>query len=826
MGLLVDGDAGDVVLVVDSASLAALPPPTAPKGTHKVLPGDQAYIIFTSGTTGTPKGIVVEHGAFCAGALAHGKAMLLESTSRVLQFASYSFDACLVEMLTTLIHGGCVCVPEPAQRGPGIESAMEAMKVNWAVLVPSFARLLRSEKLPSLKTLVLAGEAMDPHDVSAWTKTTRLVNGYGPSECCVAAVVNSTMDVGSDPCEIGRAVGCRTWVVDASDHHRLLPVGCVGELLIQGPILARGYLDDEARTEQTFVRHPRWADGLGEPPVKDTRFYKTGDLVRYDENGALYFVGRKDTQVKVNGQRMELGEIEYHVRKALPSRWLVAVHALRQRLDGDHGRSLPVAFFQSDEEAEYTDDHRKVVEEKRATTESPGTAPRMIAMTPTMQTAIKEAQEMLPAHLPDFSIPSLFVPLSSLPTLLSGKIDRSKIAQLASNIPLEKLLRHSRVGTRQGAAAGGDLTATEREIRFLWASVLGFQPEVIDVSDSFFRLGGDSLAAMRLAVLAQDKGIVLAAADIFHRPTLAQQVALARARGAVAGAERGAHPVEPYSLLGSARLSRESMIQQAAALCGVDDSLVEDLVPCTPLQEGLMALSIKRAGSCINRMVYRMPDGVDITRFQAAWEALVNLHAILRTRIVQLEHGDMVQVVLGRQQTAWVTADGLDVFVTRDSTLPMGLGDRLSRWAIAGSKYFIWTMHHAVHDGWSVPLLLRAASLLYGDAGVPAPPPVPFARFISHLQKTNPDACSDFWLRQLNGASAAPFPPRGRSSSRERRAPMPHSRLSCARHGPLLSLIIRAPRMWCLAPYPAAGKPLCRASTPWPDQPSRRYPSA
>ncbi len=201
--------------------------------------------------------LIVSHTAFCSGAMAHGPAMLMTAQPlRFLQFASYTFDASLVEILTTLMMGGTVCVPREADRTNGnIAAVMEQMGVTMALLTPSFARTLEPADVPHLRTLILGGEAMSQSRVDTWAKQLHLVNAYGPSECAVVATVNSHMRHSSNPANLGRGLG-RCWVVDPQNHNRLAPLGSVGELVVEGPTLSSGYLRNEPETLQSFHREP------------------------------------------------------------------------------------------------------------------------------------------------------------------------------------------------------------------------------------------------------------------------------------------------------------------------------------------------------------------------------------------------------------------------------------------------------------------------------------------------------------------------------------------------------------------------------------------
>ncbi|PHH66657.1 hypothetical protein CDD81_6494 [Ophiocordyceps australis] len=163
-----------------------------------------------------------------------------------------------------------------------------------------------------MKTILLGGEALSQHDIEKWAGEVRLVNGYGPSECSVCCTL-ANVGVDSDPATIGHTYGAVAWVVDKDDHNVLLPIGAVGELLIEGHTLAREYLGEPEQTQAAFINEsPDWLKELR----RDSRLYKTGDLVQYNSDGTLRYIGRKDTQVKIRGQRVELGEIEYEIREA------------------------------------------------------------------------------------------------------------------------------------------------------------------------------------------------------------------------------------------------------------------------------------------------------------------------------------------------------------------------------------------------------------------------------------------------------------------------------------------------------------------------------
>lgn len=219
------------------------------------------------------------------------------SDSRVLQFASHTFDASVMEMLSCLIVGGCVCIPSDMDRMNDIPGVIRKFEVTWTLLTPSVANTLSPKSVPSLKTLVTGGEAMSSGHIAKWKgKNICLINAYGPSEASVIASTSTKVDergveVDSDTSSIGHAVGGRNWVVDPRDYNKLT-MG-IGELVVEGHHVAKGYLNNEQKTAQAFVSGTKWMKEVG---AKE-KMYRTGDLVRWNSDGTLSFVARKDTQV-------------------------------------------------------------------------------------------------------------------------------------------------------------------------------------------------------------------------------------------------------------------------------------------------------------------------------------------------------------------------------------------------------------------------------------------------------------------------------------------------------------------------------------------------
>jgi len=221
------------------------------------------------------------------------------------------------------MRGGCVCVPSENDRFNNLTEAINRLDVNFMDITPTVANLLHPSEIPKVKGLSLGGEALTRENINTWARAVTLHCCYGPSECSINSVWNGDLLRSSEATNIGKSIGSVSWVVNPLDYNQLVPVGVIGELLIEGPILARGYLNDPEKTSKAFITSPAWGTGDGR------RFYVTGDLVRQNSDGSLTYLGRKDTQIKLNGQRIELGEIEHHLKISLPSHAQSAVELIK-----------------------------------------------------------------------------------------------------------------------------------------------------------------------------------------------------------------------------------------------------------------------------------------------------------------------------------------------------------------------------------------------------------------------------------------------------------------------------------------------------------------
>ena len=692
-----------------------------------VLHSDPLYLLFTSGTTGRPKGVTITHGNFSS-AIKHQRKFMFGTGSRVLDFASYAFDVAWSNLLFTLAGGACLCIPSEEERRNDLLNCIRRLAITDIDLTPSTLRLLAVEDLQNIQSVTVGGEQLHARDFQKWWAKTTLRNMYGPSECTPTTTMTI---VGADTVDnsIGKGVGVCTWIVDT--RGKLAPIGGVGELLLEGPLVGPGYLDSSA-TEAAYIENPLWLlHGEANHPGRTGRLYKTGDLVRYDVDGSLIYVGRKDRRVKINGQLAELTEIENEIREALQAVTEVVVDFVKPL---DHSKKLLVAFLSVGADGQIQNKIGK---------------------------STLDLDDQLAKKLPSFMIPSMYIPLENFPVGATEKVDRNGLRAIIEERTYSQILSLTHTEGRHAAPA----SASEQQLQTLWASVLKIDVDSIGTDDSFLRIGGDSLGAMQLVAEARERGLYLTVADVMRHPRLRELAKKARSSKP--------HPldnqVEPFSLLRDAA-DIESIRLQVGLICGVLPAQVQDVFPCTPLQEGLLALTARRKGDYVARHILELQPSVEIDRFKDAWAKVVTRTPILRTRFIDLPDQGLVQVVL-EDQVPWILSNASDLISnnrpqqfkltkTEDIEQQTYLGVPLVNFEFRdeqdGRRFFTWVVHHSLFDGKSIPLILQDLQRTYiGETLTDGPP---FQAFIKHVLDIDQFQATSFWAQQFQDLEAPAFP--------------------------------------------------------------------
>lgn len=482
------------VLVVDASRPAdagrpvALPP----------LPGagldDLAYVLYTSGTTGQPKGVMVSHRSVANVVADCNARFRIGPADRFFGINAFTFDLSVWDVFGALSAGAAIVLPDhdrAADPAHWVDLCAGAGVTVWSS-VPAIVGLLHDHaaaageaaRLATLRLVMMSGDRIPPAlpaKLRSLLPQARLVSLGGPTETTIWNILHPIRagDDGSGSIPYGRPnANNRAYILDAAGQDT--PDWVTGEICAAGVGLARGYWGDEARTADRFYLDP----------ARGERLYRTGDLGRYLPDGDIEILGRKDFQIKVNGYRIEAGEVETR---------LAALEAVKQtvvvRQEGSRGDRLVAHVAAAGNER------------------------------PTMD-AIRE---QLRVHLPEYMIPSAVVWHEALPLTRNGKVDRAALAAAPAEVP-------STSDTSAAVGAGGPGTETTRPLAAIWAGVL--RRPAVDLDADFYELGGDSLAAARiLTQVRKDFGVTIPL-DQFYRVATVRLMAAHLAGHAGEGASR------------------------------------------------------------------------------------------------------------------------------------------------------------------------------------------------------------------------------------------------------------------------------------------------
>ena len=406
---------------------------------------DPAYIIYSSGTTGSPKGILVGHAGLCNLARCQRKMFAVDHQARYLFFLSTNFDASVSDILVTLTSGATLIIEQMSREelASALYEIIDRRKVTHTDIPPSLLKLLVPDLCPNcLQTIVIGGEPADVETVREWSKKVRLINVYGPTEATVCTSM-CRCDAGWKIPLLGKVLDNTSYKVyadgrlDADD----------GELWISGIGLAIGYYKNEELTRKKF------------PVVDGVRYYRTSDHVRVVDDGDLMFVGRIDRQVKFHGQLIELEEIE---KTLLRNRNVVSAVVVKRRINENNDKDAIIAFIQP------MDQHVETAELER------------------------QLRQCCRHHLPKWMMPSFFEFVEQMPLTPTGKTDIHELATL----PLRQALKECKYAYS---------SKVEETIAHVMADILKVGTMAPD--DDFWHLGGDSLDSLLLVAILQKQGI-------------------------------------------------------------------------------------------------------------------------------------------------------------------------------------------------------------------------------------------------------------------------------------------------------------------------------
>ncbi|KAI3613362.1 hypothetical protein CBS9595_004195 [Malassezia furfur] len=728
--VLVGGAGADAVATVapahmDAVHLDAIPPApqtpfTAPKrSAFRASPERLAYKIWTSGTTGLPKAVGIAHRAAVQGMRALCEAVPTTFAARVpgqlryLQFAAYVFDLSIFDIFYTWAHAGTVCFAPLALLLNHLAPVARALEVTHTLFTPAVSAMVPRAAIPSMRVLINGGEKLSQAVADEWSRGCTLVNIYGPAEATLSITMHTVPE--GDPYKahnIGYTFPTGLTVVVDRDG-QIAPRGAIGELLLGGPQLARGYIGDDDKMRDKFVTHPT----LG-------RVYHTGDLARCLWDGQLEYLGRNDDQVKINGVRIELLEIN------------AAAKTADDRVRDADTVALPGP-----------DDEPRIVSFVVAHADDDTPVPEPIAVREDAEARALAAalRTRVQALLPSYMVPNHFLILPAFPRTSSAKIDRVAIRRAYDALDLVawEAALHNGAPRADDAGADDDVLAhpLAQALRTELLALCPVRPEQVTAHVPLAALGVNSVRAMALA--ARLAAFQLGAADFVRHDTIAKLVAAASHAEADAGAQerKAAALAEAYA--------------RTFAQLATDDVQV---LPATALQQSMLLESAIDARRYWLHRVVPVRRTVSLDALHTALTHVVETYACLRTGFVPVTLPDGADGVPGstpdtaayaplyaalvhRHASPRVdeitvelrAADALDA-VRQDTSPTDGAPPvRAVLLHAADGDAVVLVAHHAVYDAETLDRVLHALDAALAGADAPAAPAPPFSAALRDL---------------------------------------------------------------------------------------------
>lgn len=444
---------------------------------RQIQPDDTCYCLYTSGTTGTPKGCEITHDNAVQAMLAFQKLFSphWDEDSRWLQFASFHFDVSVLEQYWSWSVGICVTSCPRDLLFEDLPGTIQKLQITHIDLTPSLARLVHPDEVPSLcrGVFITGGEALKQEILDAWGEHGVIYNGYGPTEVTIGCTMLPRMRANDKPSNIGPQfdnVGSYVFRPGTS-----IPVlrGGIGELCVSGPLVGKGYLNRAELTKERFQDLPQYGD----------RIYRTGDLVRILHDGSFQFLGRIDDQVKLRGQRLEIGEINEVIKQATPDVNEVATLVVKHP---KQSKDQLVSFVSTTR-----NDKKSRAVEIRASDDNG-----------TLLSSLKAACH---THLPGYMVPTHIIPLTCFPLSANNKADMKVLKSLYQELSLEDLQRLTSMTASQ--ATNG---VEEEKIINILTKFLGLTDSKISSWSSIYELGLDSISVIAFSRALREAGYIQA----------------------------------------------------------------------------------------------------------------------------------------------------------------------------------------------------------------------------------------------------------------------------------------------------------------------------
>lgn len=575
----------------------------APQLSREITPEDISYCLYTSGTTGTPKGCLLTHENAIQAMLAFQRLFAghWNVDSKWLQFASFHFDVSVLEQFWSWSVGICVASASRDLIFEDISGAIQQLGITHIDLTPSLARLLHPNDVPSLckGVFITGGEQLKQEILDVWGEHACIYNGYGPTEATIGVTMYPRVPKNGKPSNIGPQFdNVGSFVLKPGTE---LPVlrGGVGELCVSGKLVGKGYLNRPSLTTERFPTLTKYKE----------RVYRTGDLVRILHDGTFLFLGRADDQVKLRGQRLELGEINEVIKRSRNDLEEVVTLVLKHK---NQAKEQLVTFF--------------IISRKN---ESDGS--RLI---PLIRDACK-------SRLPGYMVPTHIIPIETLPLNANNKADSKQLATKFNNMSVEELQNLSSSVQDEWK---DEWTVPEAEVLEIISKAFPCKiSDVLTRASNIFQLGLDSITMVTFSRALRSFGYDNATnANVRSNPTMGKLIETLLVTKSDEGRE------SPYVVAAQTIIDGFSQ-RHITAICKeleVATEQIEAIAPCTPVQEGMIYRLLESDGRLyFNNLRYNLKPDIDPKELVAAWDRVVSNLQILRTKFVLTDDG-FAQVVL------------------------------------------------------------------------------------------------------------------------------------------------------------------------------------
>ncbi|OJD13322.1 hypothetical protein AJ78_06213 [Emergomyces pasteurianus Ep9510] len=713
------------ILILDSPGILDGIASHPPALEREIQPQESCYCLYTSGTTGTPKGCKITHENVIQAMLSFQRLFdgHWDRASRWLQFAAFHFDVSVLEQYWSWSVGICVTACPRDTLFEDLPGTIRELEITHIDLTPSLARLLNPKEVPSLcrGVFITGGEQLKQEILDTWGEHKVIYNGYGPTEVTIGCTMLPRVPQNGKPSNIGPQfdnVGSFVFKPGTT-----IPVlrGGVGELCVSGALVGRGYLNRPQLTQEKFQYLDEWGE----------RIYRTGDLVRLLYDGSFCFLGRIDDQVKLRGQRLEIGEINQVISNSAAEVGEVVTMVLKHPIQS---KEQLISFFATN------------------TSKKSGKSVTRIDFDPGMNKILSQINQACHKTLPGYMVPTHIIPVTSFPLNANNKIDQRELKGIYEHMTLDEM--------RQLTSQSRNQTPSKdvHKIMALVCKITGLK--ICDISpwSSIFELGLDSISAIALSRLLRDSGYKSAQPSLLMKnPTilsLSDELKITRGGTATKALYR-------ESKQRITAFAHRNLMQVAHEL-RIPIASIEAVAPCTPLQEGMIYRFIESQKPVyFTNFNFELAPIVDVVRLKTAWLKAQHAVQILRTKF-PLTAGYYSQAIIKEDQFPWfelTVPDDIEVENAANCRFkewrgePANLTGRVWEVGIVTGPARRWmclNIFHGLYDGNSLHLLLNIVSRAYSNLNNVLEVPSYLECLVQGPLCKLPGA-REFWLKHLNG---------------------------------------------------------------------------